>query len=283
MELLVSAIITTYDRNPQIVCNAIDSICSQTYTNIEIIVVDDNKSYSQTSEDLKIALRERYPEIKYLKQNGNKGACAARNLGIVNAKGDFLAFLDDDDIWMKDKIEKQLDKMIELEMKPGMIYCTGITKFKDANKEEKYCNFKNFKEIVSLKDMLEFDYVGSTSQPLIQKKCFVKLGGFDENQPARQDYEMWIRIATEYSIIGIKEMLFVHNMHLGEQISKDKRKAYVGYKNIYKKYKEYYKQNNKAKILMLSYIISSRSNINMEILCFAFKRKLAKIGLKERK
>ena len=107
---MVSVIITTYKREPETVERAAKSILEQTYKDIELIIVDD----SPASFDKRIAVEKRVKElsssIKYIKHETNMGACAARNTGIRSANGEYVAFLDDDDEWLPDKLEKQMKK-----------------------------------------------------------------------------------------------------------------------------------------------------------------------------
>ena len=100
---LVSCVLTTYNRS-KILKRAITSVLNQTYTNIELIIIDDN-SKDNTSDVVKIINNKR---IKYIRNTSNKGLSYNRNLGASLSKGEFVAFIDDDDEWFPLKIEKQL-------------------------------------------------------------------------------------------------------------------------------------------------------------------------------
>ena len=105
---LVSAIITTHNRGPDMVLRAVNSVLGQTYQNIEVIVVDDSlPSFAQRAE-VERSVRSISDSILYLKHEACKGACAARNTGLNHAKGIYVGFLDDDDEWVPMKIEEQL-------------------------------------------------------------------------------------------------------------------------------------------------------------------------------
>ena len=240
----VTAVITSYKRDINIVERAVDSVLSQTFSDIETIVVDDNEKGSDYSSELKELCDRK--NIRYLTQGGNMGACSARNYGINNASGEFIAFLDDDDEWLPEKIEKQL-AVWDDDPDVGMVYCQGNIIDEESHRNLGTYNKDNIRRSLSFQDMLTKDYVGSTSQPIIKKECFDSVGGFWEKQPARQDYEMWIRISKKYSICGIDEILFNHNMHPGEQISRNYDKSYCGYINIMKRYKKAYDRFPKAK------------------------------------
>ena len=132
-----------------------------------------------------------------------------------------------------------------------MVFCEGfVFKDNDLNDVSKYQDYPVFNKEIKFEDMLFRDYVGTTTQALIRRECFAKVGLFDPLMPARQDYEMWIRISKDYSIIGTSEPLFYHRIHSGEQISKNMEKVLIGYNNIYKKYKEYYKKCSRANAKM---------------------------------
>ena len=94
--------------------------------------------------------------------------------------------------------------------------------------------------------MLFRDYIGTTSQVVVRKDCFAATGLFDLAMPARQDYEMWLRMSKATGIIGVDKKLFYHRMHRGEQISKNNKKCLTGYKKIFGLYKKDFKRNKKA-------------------------------------
>ena len=246
---LVSVVITTYKRSFKVVRRSIDSVLAQTYVPIEIILVDDNNVGDEYRKSIMEELRK-YPLINHVKHERNSGAQMSRNDGIRNAKGKYVAFLDDDDEWMSDKIEKQM-RLFNNEV--GLVYCNGyrIDYESGEEKERIYSKTVPLKKTVSFEDMLYKDYIGTTTQAIIHKDVFDVCGLFDVDQPARQDYEMWLRISKSFKCVGIDEPLFKHYIHQNEQISKDAKKAFIGYKNIYYKYKNDYKKNIFAKINIL--------------------------------
>lgn len=259
---LVSVIITTYKREMRLLERTIKSVLNQTYDHLEVIIVDDNPTDNLFSADIVTGLSE-YPKIRYIKQEGNQGACKARNLGIQAAQGQKIAFLDDDDEWLPEKISRQL-AAFEKFPEAGLIFCTGFVRFDDQPEKGliDYYTKDCFKEVVTYEDMLSGDFVGTTSNPLIKKACFDKSGGFQPDLPARQDYEMWLRIAKDFSIRGIDNQLFVHYMHEGEQISKNHRKSLTGFLYIYKTYKSDFKIHTSARVKILDRICEEWSQVN---------------------
>lgn len=100
---MISIIIPTFNRE-HLIQKAVESVLDQSYTDIEVIVIDDG-STDNTEEKVRLIEDER---VRYLKLNNNGGACRARNKGAEIARGEYLAFQDSDDIWHKDKLEKQI-------------------------------------------------------------------------------------------------------------------------------------------------------------------------------
>ena len=251
---MISAIITTYHRDCKYIKRAIESILAQTVSIDDIIIIDDNENNSIFTVALKQLVQE-YPQIRYIKQNGNKGAQQARNLGIQNAVGNYIAFLDDDDEWLPKKTELELRIFNCEKDNTALVFCNGYKVDESIGVREPY-----FPETIlepSFNDMLIRDRIGSTSNPLIRKSALVDIGGFDERLLARQDYDCWLRISNKYKIRGVNLPLFVHYMHDGEQISKNYKKAYIGYLLIYRKNRRAIIKNKEALINMRRNILTN--------------------------
>lgn len=248
---LVSVVITTYGRTFEKIQRSINSVLKQSYKNIEIVLIDDNDNNSFFRNDIKNKINS-YKNIIYIQNEKNMGAQISRNLGILNSRGKYIAFLDDDDEWISTKISKQLE-IFNNKKNVGLVYCKGYTVIEENNEKKDYVTSKNFFKEVTFKELLYGDRIGTTSQALINKNVFGIVGMFDPDQPARQDYEMWLRISKKFRCIGIDEPLFKHYIHSGEQISKNNVKAIKGLENIYFKYKKDYDKNliSKTHIFLL--------------------------------
>jgi len=247
---LVSVIITTFHREYDLLNRAIQSVKDQTYSGIEIILVDDNGEDSAFQKENSEKFNND-PDIRYLVNKVNSGAQYSRNIGILCATGDYLAFLDDDDYWVPEKIQKQMDEFFK-DPSLGMIYCDGyIIRNGDTENLKDYQAFKEFGKDITYEMLLGRDYVGTTTQVLIKKEAIAKSGLFDIALPARQDYEMWIRIAQHSRVKGIDEHLFYHVIHDGEQISKSSKKKLAGYYLIYKKNYKAYKKHSASKCRLM--------------------------------
>lgn len=132
MEDLISIVITTYKRSDKIE-GAIKSVVNQTYKNIEIIVVDDNAKLKDERKKTK-KIVEKYKDIIYIPNKENLGGALSRNVGIENAKGKFVAFLDDDDKYTEEKIEKQYQCYEQHKNdNVGLIYCYCYRENKEEN------------------------------------------------------------------------------------------------------------------------------------------------------
>lgn len=203
MEHLVSAIITTHNRK-SLVIRAIGSILNQTYNNIEIIIVDDasNDGTKSLVEEIFIG-----NSFIYIYIENSKGGNYARNIGISKAHGKYIAFLDDDDEWIKTKIEKQVD-FLEKNTDYACISCSRIMEFDfstieiipndvfpvdgDMSKAIWNCN-----ALVSSTLMFRTDFIKS-------------IGNFDEDLVAWQDYELLLRSAQKTFIGVIREPLVLY-------------------------------------------------------------------------
>lgn len=268
-EKLVSVIITTYKRDFEIVERGMKSVLSQSYSPIELIVVDDNPADSEYRTAMEQGMAD-YPDVKYIKHEVNSGAQVSRNDGIKAASGAYFAFLDDDDIWFDEKLEKQMKCFDE---GVGLVYCKGyLVRVSEAGEKKSPYNMSaSFIDKVNFNDMLYGDYIGTTTQAVISRAAIEKCGMFDVNMPARQDYEMWIRISQKFDCAGADEYLFNHYVHEGEQISKSSKKALMGYQNIYNKYNKYFTRTARFHMLFLISRIMFREKLYVKACANAVK------------
>ncbi len=241
---LVSVIITTFGRGLDMLSQAVESVQNQTYKKIEIIIVDDNGIGSELQKVNACILGAK--GVRYIPNDKNYGVQFSRNRGLLEAQGEYVAFLDDDDVWVSEKIEKQIYMMKSHNV--DMVFCNGY-RFRGDNFDKVQLYQKNFisNQLISYNMELESDYIGSTSHPLIRRECFARAGLFDLEMPARQDYEMWLRICKHYKVQGINEPLFYYRYHDGVRITKSYDKELLSYKLLLTKYRKDYNHNKKAK------------------------------------
>ena len=238
MNELVTAVITTYKREPEIVEQALKSILAQTYRNLEIIVVDDSPADYPLREAV-AAMLDGYSQegVRYIPHEKNMGACAARNTGLKAANGTYIGYLDDDDEWAPEKIEKMLAVYRTGGEELGLVYCHRMVI--DTAKGKKLLRKVPVHRGNVLQVLLRGNFIGGTSVPLMRKSALEAIGGFDEALPAVQDYDVWVRIAENFTIDCVEEPLIVYYKHPGEQITSNPSKRIAGMERVIQKYNHY--------------------------------------------
>ena len=209
-EELVSTIITTHNRK-ELLIFAIESVLNQTYKNIECIVVDD-ASDDNTQEYISKYIKEGKVTYIYIPQEESKGGNYARNLGVKNARGKYVAFLDDDDEWFCEKIDKQMKAMKE-NTDIGFVYCGTISEInQDKNtrvpqeiEHEKYKDGDLSKEVM-------VHIICNTSVILVKKELLEKIRGFDEKLKFWQEYEMCMRLLQITKAKIVRENLVLYRI-----------------------------------------------------------------------
>ncbi len=198
--MLVSVIIPTYNRK-NLLDISINSVLNQTYQNFEIIIVDDN-SNDGTDDYIK---KINHDKIQYIKNKESMYAPTSRNIGILHSKGDLISFLDDDDEWYPDKLEKQV-KLFQ-DSAVGLVY-GGI----DLFFEDYSLSYPTSPELKGdiYKNMLIKNYIGATPSVIVRRDvlnnvCSKENEYFDPSFPARQDYDLWVRITEKYKVDFIQE------------------------------------------------------------------------------
>ena len=241
--VLISAIITTYRRKPDIVTRALRSVMKQTFSDIEIIVVDDSPIDFEEREAVWKGVLDTCKTAILLSTGGCKGAPAARNIGIKEATGEYIAFLDDDDEWMPEKIEKQLEGFTSDEM--GMVY-SGIIINDEIDDASYVRDVKHYSGKIHDLLLSKSNFIGSTSGPLIRKTCLENIGGFDESLESGQDYDLYIRLAKLYDVQFVSGEYTIYHRHTGERLSTNVLAKYHGRRRLIEKYSEDLERNPHA-------------------------------------
>ena len=204
-EPLVSVIIPNYNYENFIV-RTVESVFSQTYKNFEIVVVDDG------SNDNSIKVLNTFGnKIKIIEQE-NAGVSAARNNGVKNSTGDYIAFLDADDVWLPEKLEKQMKKF-ETDSETGFVHSS----MKLINSEDKQIGeICNGMEGQVSEEFLRFKkgvVVGAGSTGVVKREIFNEIGGFDSRLSTAADWDFCYRIAKKYKIGFVEEPLVLYLIH----------------------------------------------------------------------
>lgn len=229
----VSVIIPTRNRRV-LLTSAINSVMVQTFQDFEIIVVDDG-SEDNTRE---IVEEMESKKIRYISHEIQKGEAASRNTGIMNATGDFIAFLDDDDEWLPEKLSLQIELLEKREENVGAIY-TGYLFINMENKRV-FCQKRAEVRGDISKDLLCDNVIGTPSSVLLRKQVINRIGLFDEKLPYYVDYDFFIRISKHFHFEYINRPLVKYHVHQ-EMLSKDPYIMLQGLEKLLEKY-----SNNKG-------------------------------------
>lgn len=227
---LISIVIPTYNR-PNHVNRAIKSVLDQTYTNCEILVIDDASDYDIESE---LVQDDR---IHLYRNKKNKGPCYSRNKGIRKARGEFINFLDDDDILYPTKLEKQIKVFNESEdPKLGMVTCHAL----DQRSGERVVKYNHVKGNIYL--LMLSRYAVSGTETILFKTAYVKeVGGFDIGLASSQEYDLLIRLSEFYSINYVDEVL-TEEFRSVNQISINFDKKISGASYLFSKHAERFRR-----------------------------------------
>jgi glycosyltransferase involved in cell wall biosynthesis len=212
---LVSVVVTCYNYG-RYLKGCLESILAQSYKDFEIIVVDDGSTDNTTDV---IAPYRHLNQVKYIRQ-ANSGQARAKNVGIMNAEGTFIAFLDADDQWCPDKLEKQIALFDNPDV--GVIYCRA--KYLDENDHEFDYNMTAHylqPRRGKVTEWLVFDNFVQFSSTIVRKKCFDEFGLFDESLKMGIDWDLWLRLSTKYEFDYVDERLFYYRMGHSGQMSKN--------------------------------------------------------------
>lgn len=201
---LVSIIIPTH-KGVETIERAIDSVLAQSYTNIEIIIVDDNGLGTlEQVETHKIVDSYQNPKIHYICHQRNKNGSAARNTGFQHARGLYIALLDDDDTFYPEKIAAQLNCLRTCsDEEAGACYVSYETIFPNGTKMLQPANMEGKMTYA----LLRGDAHMPSSSIMFKKAAWENVGGFDVSFQRHQDWEFLVRLSSKYSIKAINEIL----------------------------------------------------------------------------
>ncbi len=232
----ISIIIPVHDR-AHTLQKCVESILSQSYKHFELILVDDHST--DNSVELANKLAEQDNRIIVIEQSQEKkGAQAARNTGIKNAKYDWIMFNDSDDIWTENKIERELFFLEENNFNKKIVLYSDCNTININTKEKKYWALPEISKDNSYKDLLV------QSAPMFQSLCcssslLFEAGFLDESVPSYQEWDTSLRLAKNGGkFVHIKEALFDYYIGANDAISKSIEKDFIGRSNIYNKWKQ---------------------------------------------
>jgi len=218
----VSVVTPTYNR-ARFLPDSVSSVLAQTFDDLELIIVDDG-SDDDTDDVLEPYLAD--SRVRYFYQE-NQGQSQARNLALEYATGDFIAFLDSDDVWAPDKLEKQL-AVLQSNQDVDIVHGD------EAVIDEKG-------QVVSLQNMKRYsgwitryllaDNSVSITTALVRRRCFDEMGGFDTSVGVADDYELWLRFSARYRYWYEPGIVASYRV-MADQISSDKRRRFAANERI---------------------------------------------------
>lgn len=231
----VSVVIPTYNRAAMI-REALKSLQLQTIQDFEIIVVDDcseddTKQVIEGIEDSRLL---------YIRHDKNSGGASARNTGIRAATGEFIAFLDSDDQWRPEKLEKQL-QVLSGDSGIGAVY----TGFNAMNGDLLLWKSVPIHRGELIDRLMAYNCIDTTSSIVVRKELLCEIEGFDESLPSCQDWDLYIRLAGRTRIDFVKEPLVLFQQHPGERITTNNSAVIKGHMLMYGKHKQLAQERGK--------------------------------------
>lgn len=206
MDPLVSVVITTHNR-VNLLARAIDSVLNQTYSSIQCIVVSD----ASTDDTVKYCSSKPNIIFHQISKENSRGGNHARNIGIGLSSGEYIAFLDDDDEWFPDKVEKQMAHFIGSQV--GFVYCGRIRRYIKCDGTSYDVEQRPKKEVQGdVKKSILYNIATTTSCVLVKKELLCQTGLFDENLNFWQEYELSIRLAQITQFGFVDEPLCIYRV-----------------------------------------------------------------------
>lgn len=239
---LVSVVLPTHNR-ADLLGYAIRSVLDQTERNIELIVVDD------ASTDDTLVILNQFAKIdsriKLLRNPESLGGGGARNVGIAASAGEWVAFLDDDDAWMENKLRMQLEK---LAAHPSAVACSCSYEAYTSNGSKKVVRTP---DDITLQQLFRLNYLGGASMCMASRSVLLSIGGFDTQIRSGQDWDLWVRLRYEGSIVVCSEPLIKYQDHNGARISNNMDAQYLGARRFYFKHRQ--AMNDSLRLYRVSY------------------------------
>jgi glycosyltransferase involved in cell wall biosynthesis len=267
---LISVVIPTKNRSQRL-AKAIASAQQQLGVDLEILVIDDASTDATESVVKSIASND--PRVFYFRHLESCGAGAARNTGIENAHGPLVAFLDDDDVWLSDKLQLQL-ALLKTKFSAVAVSCSFVLSKTDQTEQ-----LITIAPPVDRQQLLRSNHLGGSSVCLVWRQVLLTVGGFDPKLRSCQDWDLWLKLHNQGQILVHNTPLVKYFVHNEERITGNKKNEYQGRKKIYFRYRiEMTKKTRKHSLAVLSFyriVLSDRS-------CLHHLKKIISLVVKNR-
>ena len=268
---LISVVIPTYGR-PQNLYRAVMSVINQKYCNVEIIVVDDNNPDTPARAETEKVMGQftSNPRVIYLQHETNKNGSAARNTGWKASKGEYIAFLDDDDEFLPDKLAMQVECMEALDDSWGACY-TGYHILRKNGKVEQSGETRSGNLYV--KALMRTLYIMGGSNLFVRRKVVEEIDGFDETFKRNQDLEFLVRILEKYKLACVNQDCLCIHLEV-----RDNKKTFeevdaiaVNYLNVFRERIEKLEVQERKKVLAVISIERARVAMQYKMYDDAFQ------------
>jgi len=234
--MMLSVIIPAYNR-ARVLPKAVQSVFDQGYDDLEVIVVDD--ASQDETESVMAEIKD--PRVVYIRHPRNQGGAAARNTGIERARGEFIAFLDSDDLWLPGKLHKQMDLFRKLDDSYGVVYSGLNVIFEETGDSEIVPALRRGS---FLNELLIANSIRTLSSVVVKRRSLQAVGGLDARLRSCQDWDLYIRLMKICKFDCIEEPLVTYyvNKQDPSRISNIGRSILQGHRMIAEKYKDDYQR-----------------------------------------
>ncbi len=237
------SVIMPYFKKRRFIDESINSVLNQSYKNYEIIIIYDDENLDDFFYLKKF--QKKNDRITILKNDRNKGAGYSRNLGIKNSKGDFVAFLDCDDVWKNNKLEYQIDFMKKNNVD------ISFTAYDIINHQNKVIGERTAKKILNFQDLIKSCDIGLST--VVMKRYLLTENYKFASLRTKEDYTLWLKLAkSAYNFYGINQKLSQWRRLDNSLSSNNLQKIFDAYK-VYNKYMNYNKIFSLICLLRLSF------------------------------
>ncbi len=243
----VSVVIPTHNR-ARFITRALRSVLDQTFRAFEVLVVDDGSTDDTAGE----VSRLEDPRVRLLGHPVNRGAQAARNTGIRAATGEYVAFLDSDDTWMPDKLERQITCLAAAEPEVGVVHAPCLVRVDDAS-------LARAVEVPPLRGVIYAELLASPGPVfptlLVRRACLDAIGPLNESLRAYHEWDTVIRLARHFAFEWVPAPLATYYLHAENAISKDWARNAEGYSQVVTAHREEIVATHGARALSRHYSV----------------------------
>jgi glycosyltransferase involved in cell wall biosynthesis len=230
---LVSVVIPTFGR-PELLSRALASVLAQTYAHWEAVVVDDNDPASTARAATRRVMRGHAdePRIRYVEHDRNAGLPAARNTGIDASSGPLIAFLDDDDAWLSEKLQAQV-AVFAARDDVALVYTGRLVVDGDGRLQR---TERADPRGLDRAELVEANRVHTPSSVMCRRSALLAVGAFDEAMPALEDWDLYLRLGDAYAFALVEEPLTVYYRHDGGRMMEDHATLIRAHERLHRKH-----------------------------------------------